>query len=252
MPFIEDDLLWCPNTDGKMVDLSCLDSGPNVMVEPQPDVLTELTHTDLHGLGIDEEEEILRQLADPAFEIDAIFADLDPRLEPHGAQAVAVGMVPGDDQAQSACRKRRRRRSEEPPPGCSGLQPFHQVTVKIEPGTNEMSSCIKMEGSQSSCSAHLPDSTVEIVGGTSLTQLSPCEESLHCLQTSAGQARYRALGSLYPTTGGRLQQDPAEGTAAGFISGRSLQGICSKNLPKTTLQVLCPLDLLSLLPTQCE
>ncbi|KAM7290167.1 hypothetical protein ISCGN_026833, partial [Ixodes scapularis] len=102
------------------------DSGPNVMVEPQPDVLTELTHTDLHGLGIDEEEEILRQLADPAFEIDAIFADLDPRLEPHGAQAVAVGMVPGDDQAQSACRKRRRRRSEEPPPGCSGLQPFHQ------------------------------------------------------------------------------------------------------------------------------
>lgn len=73
------------------------------------------------------------------------------------------------------------------------------------------------------------------------------EESLHCLQTSAGQARYRALGSLYPTTGGRLQQDPAEGTAAGFISGRSLQGICSKNLPKTTLQVLCPLDLLSLL-----
>lgn len=175
MPFIEDDLLWCPNTDGKMVDLSCLDSGPNVMVEPQPDVLTELTHTDLHGLGIDEEEEILRQLADPAFEIDAIFADLDPRLEPHGAQAVAVGMVPGDDQAQSACRKRRRRRSEEPPPGCSGLQPFHQVTVKIEPGTNEMSSCIKMEGSQSSCSAHLPDSTVEIVGGTSLTQLSPCE-----------------------------------------------------------------------------
>ncbi|XP_042149098.1 ecdysone-induced protein 74EF isoform X2 [Ixodes scapularis] len=177
MPFIEDDLLWCPNTDGKMVDLSCLDSGPNVMVEPQPDVLTELTHTDLHGLGIDEEEEILRQLADPAFEIDAIFADLDPRLEPHGAQAVAVGMVPGDDQAQSACRKRRRRRSEEPPPGCSGLQPFHQVTVKIEPGTNEMSSCIKMEGSQSSCSAHLPDSTVEIVGGTSLTQLSPLDTS---------------------------------------------------------------------------
>ncbi|KAH8025686.1 hypothetical protein HPB51_010770 [Rhipicephalus microplus] len=67
MPFIEDDLLWCPNTDGKMVDLSCLDSGPNVLVEPQGDVLQELTHTDLHGLGIDEEEEILQQLSDPNF-----------------------------------------------------------------------------------------------------------------------------------------------------------------------------------------
>lgn len=169
MPFIEDDLLWCPNTDGKMVDLSCLDSGPNVLVEPQPDVLTELTHTDLHGLGIDEEEEILRQLADPAFEIDAIFADLEPRLEPHGATAVAVI---GDD--QTACRKRRRRRSEDHP-GCSGLQPFHQVTVKIEPGINEVSACTKMEGQPSSCAANLPDSTVEIVSSTSLTQLSPCK-----------------------------------------------------------------------------
>lgn len=127
-----------PHSDPRRLFVNPQDSGPNVMVEPQPDVLTELTHTDLHGLGIDEEEEILRQLADPAFEIDAIFADLDPRLEPHGAQAVAVGMVPGDDQAQSACRKRRRRRSEEPPPGCSGLQPFHQVgasSAKEDPGT---------------------------------------------------------------------------------------------------------------------
>lgn len=24
MPFIDDDLLWCPDNDGKMVDLSCL------------------------------------------------------------------------------------------------------------------------------------------------------------------------------------------------------------------------------------
>lgn len=161
MPFIEDDLLWCPNTDGKMVDLSCLDSGPNVLVEPQGEVLQELTHTDLHGLGIDEEEEILRQLADPGFEIDAIFADLH---EPQGAPAVSA----------EDGRKRRRRRSEEPPPAsCSSsgllLQPaaFHPVTVKIEPGT-----CVKVERPSSSAAGHLPDSTADVV---SLTQLSPCE-----------------------------------------------------------------------------
>ncbi len=28
MPFIDDDLLWCPDNDGKMVDLSCLVSAP--------------------------------------------------------------------------------------------------------------------------------------------------------------------------------------------------------------------------------
>ncbi|XP_077518179.1 uncharacterized protein LOC144128559 [Amblyomma americanum] len=134
MPFIEDDLLWCPNTDGKMVDLSCLDSGPNVLVEPQGDVLQELTHTDLHGLGIDEEEEILRQLNDPGFEIDAIFADLH---EPQGAPtAVAVAPLPPlmqpQDDAVGISRKRRRRRSDDAPPGCSGLQQpsFHSVGTR--------------------------------------------------------------------------------------------------------------------------
>ncbi|KAH7967827.1 hypothetical protein HPB52_002636 [Rhipicephalus sanguineus] len=132
MPFIEDDLLWCPNTDGKMVDLSCLDSGPNVLVEPQGDVLQELTHTDLHGLGIDEEEEILQQLADPSFEIDAIFADLH---EPQGAPtAVAVAPPPPllqpQDDVNGMIRKRRRRRSDDGPPECSGLQPsFHSVGI---------------------------------------------------------------------------------------------------------------------------
>lgn len=24
MPFLDDDLLWCPDSDGRMVDLSCL------------------------------------------------------------------------------------------------------------------------------------------------------------------------------------------------------------------------------------
>ncbi|XP_037568951.1 ecdysone-induced protein 74EF [Dermacentor silvarum] len=178
MPFIEDDLLWCPNTDGKMVDLSCLDSGPNVLVEPQGDVLQELTHTDLHGLGIDEEEEILQQLADPSFEIDAIFADLH---EPQGAPtAVAVAPPPPllqpQDDVNSIIRRRRRRRSDDGPPECSGLQPsFHPVTVKIEPGTS-LVSCVKSERQNSSNNIHLPDSTQDI-GSPSLTQLSPLDTS---------------------------------------------------------------------------
>uniref|UniRef100_A0A131XKN5 Putative transcription factor nerf n=1 Tax=Hyalomma excavatum TaxID=257692 RepID=A0A131XKN5_9ACAR len=159
-----------------MVDLSCLDSGPNVLVEPQGDVLQELTHTDLHGLGIDEEEEILQQLADPSFEIDAIFADLH---EPQGAPtAVAVAPPPPllqpQDDVNSIIRKRRRRRSDDGPPECSGLQPsFHSVTVKIEPGLSQ-ASCVKSERQNSSTTIHLPDSTQDI-GSPSLTQLSPYE-----------------------------------------------------------------------------
>ncbi|KAK8775291.1 hypothetical protein V5799_031366 [Amblyomma americanum] len=193
MPFIEDDLLWCPNTDGKMVDLSCLDSGPNVLVEPQGDVLQELTHTDLHGLGIDEEEEILRQLNDPGFEIDAIFADLH---EPQGAPtAVAVAPLPPlmqpQDDAVGISRKRRRRRSDDAPPGCSGLQQpsFHSVTVKIEPGTSQ-APCVKTERANS---VHLPDSTADI-GSPSLTQLSPCK-SLAYLKAS--MMRSQNLHAIY-------------------------------------------------------
>ncbi|CAM1329443.1 Uncharacterised protein g10021 [Pycnogonum litorale] len=82
MPFIDNDLLWCPDSDGKMVDLSCLDNGPNVVVEQQPQELAELSHSDLHGLVPElEEEEILRQLGDPSLELDNIFAEFDAKVE---------------------------------------------------------------------------------------------------------------------------------------------------------------------------
>lgn len=117
MPFIEDDLLWCPDADGKMVDLSCLDSGPNVIVEHQSDVLTELSHTDLRGLVPEmeeEEEEILKHLNDPGFELDSILADFEAKLEDMVSQ-------PGLTDDQNACRKRKRKRSENGErPGCSG------------------------------------------------------------------------------------------------------------------------------------
>lgn len=67
MPFIDDDLLWCPDNDGKMVDLSqCLENGGG---------LGELSHSDLTGLvsGLDEEEDIFKQLADSSFELEQFF-----------------------------------------------------------------------------------------------------------------------------------------------------------------------------------
>lgn len=51
------------------------DSGPNVVVEQNNDVLQELSQNDLHGLAPEtEEEEILRNISDPSFELDSIFA----------------------------------------------------------------------------------------------------------------------------------------------------------------------------------
>ncbi|XP_073994187.1 ecdysone-induced protein E74 isoform X2 [Rhodnius prolixus] len=70
MPFIDDDLLWCPDSDNKMVDLSqCLDSGGG---------LGELTQTDLSGLvgTIDEEEDIFKN-----FEFEQFFDFNEEREE---------------------------------------------------------------------------------------------------------------------------------------------------------------------------
>ncbi|GFT73234.1 uncharacterized protein NPIL_162071 [Nephila pilipes] len=75
MPFIADDNLWCQDASGKTVDLSWLDNGPNVVVEQAGDVLQELSQNDLHGLVPEtEEEEILRHISDPSFELESIFA----------------------------------------------------------------------------------------------------------------------------------------------------------------------------------
>ncbi|KAK7580650.1 hypothetical protein V9T40_001279 [Parthenolecanium corni] len=67
MPFIEDELLWNPDNDTKMVDISqCLENGGS---------LGELSHSDLSGLetGLEQEEDaedIFKQLSDTSFELD--------------------------------------------------------------------------------------------------------------------------------------------------------------------------------------
>ncbi|KAG0714661.1 Ecdysone-induced protein 74EF isoform A [Chionoecetes opilio] len=110
MPFIDDDLLWCPDNDGKMVDLSCLDPGggsgtgnnvapggnnneqmtpmgmgviggvaSNPSSAPECGDLAELSQADLKGLvgEITEEDEIFTSISDPNFELDNIFAEVD-------------------------------------------------------------------------------------------------------------------------------------------------------------------------------
>ncbi|XP_045588684.2 ecdysone-induced protein 74EF [Procambarus clarkii] len=111
MPFIDDDLLWCPDNDGKMVDLSCLDPGggsttgnsatpggnmndqmtpmgmgvigglasSNPASAPECGDLAELSQADLKGLvgEITEEDEIFTSISDPNFELDNIFAEVD-------------------------------------------------------------------------------------------------------------------------------------------------------------------------------
>ncbi|XP_068202341.1 ecdysone-induced protein 74EF isoform X1 [Palaemon carinicauda] len=109
MPFIDDDLLWCPDNDGKMVDLSCLDPGggsgvcnsatpggnsnemtpmgmgvigglasSNPTSAPECGDLAELSQADLKGLvGEIAEDEIFPNISDPNFELDNIFAEVD-------------------------------------------------------------------------------------------------------------------------------------------------------------------------------
>ena len=114
MPFIDDDLLWCPDNDGRMVDLSCLVSklhttfslggvwilflfpfeqttaqnGQQAAMHVQMNHgefssdLTELSHADLNGLvsEIDDGEgdDIFKQFGN--FELDNIFAEFDEKV----------------------------------------------------------------------------------------------------------------------------------------------------------------------------
>ncbi|XP_049845213.1 ecdysone-induced protein 74EF isoform X1 [Schistocerca gregaria] len=84
MPFIDDDLLWCPDNDGKMVDLSqCLDSGNQQ--EGGGTGLGELSQQDLSGLVGEFEEEVdddlFKQLGDTTFELDTFFPDFVDKEE---------------------------------------------------------------------------------------------------------------------------------------------------------------------------
>ncbi|XP_022244684.1 uncharacterized protein LOC111086377, partial [Limulus polyphemus] len=84
MPFVDDELFWCADVDGKIVDLSCLDSGPNVIVQQQPEDFQVLPNTDhpamVHGLE-DEQEELLRQLSEPGLELDNLFTNTDVKVD---------------------------------------------------------------------------------------------------------------------------------------------------------------------------
>uniref|UniRef100_T1JAU5 ETS domain-containing protein n=1 Tax=Strigamia maritima TaxID=126957 RepID=T1JAU5_STRMM len=134
MPFIDDDILWCPHTDGKMVDFSCLDNAPNVVVESQQQEyveLTELTQTDLNGL-VPEESDGLPDLADPGFELEAIFSDFDEKVEESTFITPSLSAALHDDKLTGAPRRRRRKKSVtngENPPITNGVHPLNPTST---------------------------------------------------------------------------------------------------------------------------
>ncbi|PSN34820.1 hypothetical protein C0J52_23264 [Blattella germanica] len=92
MPFIDDDLLWCPDNDGKMVDLSqCLQEAANGGQQQQQQHeasgpgLGELSQSDLTGLVTsldeDDEEDLFKQLGESTFELDNFFTDFEEKEE---------------------------------------------------------------------------------------------------------------------------------------------------------------------------
>ncbi|XP_076316223.1 uncharacterized protein LOC143228770 isoform X2 [Tachypleus tridentatus] len=116
MPYVNSDLLWCPDTDGKMVDLSCLDSGPNVIVQQQHDVLQELSHMDFHGLvpELAEGEDIITQFSYPHFELDRIFADTETRIENTDILTQLLTSQPQLEELQTSnCTRKRKNKTED-------------------------------------------------------------------------------------------------------------------------------------------
>ncbi|XP_058838934.1 ecdysone-induced protein 74EF-like isoform X1 [Topomyia yanbarensis] len=75
MPFIDDDLLWCPENDGRMVDLqACLQdaNGANQQTD------TGGNGCDLNNLEeslCNDSDELLRQLTENTFELEQFFQD---------------------------------------------------------------------------------------------------------------------------------------------------------------------------------
>lgn len=184
MPFIDDDLLWCGNasqdnskTMADLTTLACLDT-TITLVDAQPTpvegTLTELSHTDLHGLAPapecgEESEDLLKSLSDSHLEnIESIFADLEPHHKNlENLQNASVSILSDIPSAgQNQCRKRKRRKSADSAallsPSIAPLQTqesFQQVQVKVEPGDLDgLEVYIKQEPSNSNNKPHNSDS----------------------------------------------------------------------------------------------
>lgn len=69
MPFIDDELLWCPDNDGRMVDISANPSGQEMAGNTCD--LSELDPL------CNDSEDILRQLAEHPFELDSFFQEFN-------------------------------------------------------------------------------------------------------------------------------------------------------------------------------
>ncbi|XP_055528905.1 ecdysone-induced protein 74EF-like [Wyeomyia smithii] len=75
MPFIDDDLLWCPENDGRMVDLqSCLQE-PNGSNQQSDTGGNGCDLNNLEETLCNDSDELLRQLTENTFELEQFFQD---------------------------------------------------------------------------------------------------------------------------------------------------------------------------------
>ncbi|XP_055314872.1 ecdysone-induced protein 74EF isoform X4 [Sitodiplosis mosellana] len=80
MPFIDDTLLWCPDNDGRMVDISaCLQDATGVNVTNNQNQDIPGSSCDLSSLDplCNDSEEILRQLVENPFDVDSFFTEFN-------------------------------------------------------------------------------------------------------------------------------------------------------------------------------
>uniref|UniRef100_A0A182WJI5 Uncharacterized protein n=1 Tax=Anopheles minimus TaxID=112268 RepID=A0A182WJI5_9DIPT len=75
MPFIDDELLWSPDNDGRMVDLqACLQTESNQATASQTAELASELNT-LEDQLDNDSDELLRQLTENTFELEQFFQD---------------------------------------------------------------------------------------------------------------------------------------------------------------------------------
>ncbi|GIX73908.1 hypothetical protein CEXT_183491 [Caerostris extrusa] len=112
------------------------DNGPNVDGEQAGDVLQELSQNDLHGLVPEtEDEDILRQISDPSFELDSLFLPLF-RMERPPRQPKRKKMTPSFSQSSNSNNSWKRNLANNtksthcPPPPLSACQ-IRRVSSKM-------------------------------------------------------------------------------------------------------------------------
>ncbi|XP_068082850.1 ecdysone-induced protein 74EF isoform X2 [Anabrus simplex] len=201
MPFIDDDLLWCPDNDGKMVDLSqCLEAAGSQQEAEGSLRLGELTESDLNGLvsgiDVDEDEDIFKRLGgDSTFELDNIFDAFEEKEENNNNVVSSNGGASGGGVTSSSALSKSATRKfniaaanpllaeklAAPPPvvsSCSSSNSCSTTTITTTPVTSPVSTTSIPSRTTVKTECLVPKvDTMELPGPHSLLELGPASPS---------------------------------------------------------------------------